>query len=64
MRRRALYRRLAAVVADEDERARLLAIATDDPDEGVASALERAAARAVERGATAAAAELCELHAG
>ncbi len=60
VRRRALYRRLAAVVADEDERARLLAIATDDPDEGVASALERAAARAVERGATAAAAELCE----
>ena len=61
VRRRALYRRLAAVVADEDERARLLAIATDDPDEGVASALERAAARAIERGATAAAAELCEV---
>ena len=37
-----------------------LAIATDDPDEEVASALERAAVRAVERGATAAAAELCE----
>ena len=60
VRRRALYRRLAAVVADEDERARLLAVATDDPDEAVASDLERAAARAVERGATAAAAELCE----
>ena len=60
VRRRLLYRRLAAVVADEDERARLLAIATDEPDEGVAGTLERAAARAVKRGATAAAAELCE----
>jgi hypothetical protein len=60
VRRRALYRRLADVVADEDERARLLALATDEPDERVASVLERAAARAQERGATAAAAELCE----
>jgi DNA-binding CsgD family transcriptional regulator len=58
--RRALHRRLAAVVSDEDERARLLALASDGPDAEVAGALERAAARAQERGASAVAAELCE----
>jgi len=58
--RRALYRRLAGLVSDEDERARLLALAGDGPDAEVAAALERAAARAKERGASAAAAELCE----
>jgi tetratricopeptide (TPR) repeat protein len=58
--RRALHRRLAAVVSDEDERARLLALATDGPDAEVAHALERAAARAQKRGASAVAAEFCD----
>jgi DNA-binding CsgD family transcriptional regulator len=58
--RRALLRRLAAVVSDEDERARLLALGSDGPDAEVAGALECAAARAQERGASAVAAELCE----
>jgi DNA-binding CsgD family transcriptional regulator len=58
--RRDLHRRIAAVVSDEDERARLLALASDGPDEDVAGALERAAARAQQRGASAVAAELCE----
>ena len=58
--RRQLHRRLAAVVGDEDERARLLALAADGPDAEVADALERAAGRAQQRGASAVAAELCE----
>ncbi len=58
--RRALYRRLAGLVSDEDERARLLALGANGPDGEVAGALERAAARAQQRGASAAAAELCE----
>jgi DNA-binding CsgD family transcriptional regulator len=60
LRRRQLHRRLAAVVADEDERARLLALGADGPDADVALALERAAARSRERGASTAAAELGE----
>jgi DNA-binding CsgD family transcriptional regulator len=55
-----LHRRLAAIVSDEDERARLLALGADGPDAEVADALEGAAARAQERGASAAAAELSE----
>ena len=47
----ALLRRLAAVVPDEDERARLLALASDGPDPAVAMALDRAATRAHDRGA-------------
>jgi DNA-binding CsgD family transcriptional regulator len=58
--RRALHRRLAGLVSDEDERARLLAVAADAPDGEVATALERAAARAQARGASIAAAELGE----
>ena len=58
--RRALHRQLAAVVSDEDERARQLALGADGPDAYVAGALERAAERAQERGASAVAAELCE----
>jgi hypothetical protein len=58
--RRALHRRLAAVVSDEDERIRLLALAADSPDAEVAGALERAAARAQGRAASAVAAQLCE----
>jgi DNA-binding CsgD family transcriptional regulator len=58
--RRRLHRRLAALVDDEDERARLLALAAEGPDEEVAGALERAAARAQVRGLGATAAQLCE----
>ena len=56
----ALLRRLAAVVPDEDERARLLALASDGPDPAVAMALDRAATRAHDRGAIGVAAALCE----
>jgi DNA-binding CsgD family transcriptional regulator len=59
--RRALHRRLAALVRDEEERARHLAVATAGPDGKVAAALERAGAHARGRGASVAAAELCEL---
>jgi DNA-binding CsgD family transcriptional regulator len=58
--RRALHRRLASLVADEEERARHLALAVDGPDEDVAAALERAAAHAKARGSSSAASELCE----
>jgi DNA-binding CsgD family transcriptional regulator len=60
LRRRVLHRRLAAVVADEDERVRLLALASAAPDEEVAGTLEDAAVRALDRGASAVAAELSE----
>jgi DNA-binding CsgD family transcriptional regulator len=58
--RRALHARLATIVPDEIEGAHHLALATDEPDAGVADALERAAGRALRRGASATAAELCE----
>jgi tetratricopeptide (TPR) repeat protein len=58
--RREIHRRLAAVVHDEEERSRHLALAVDTPDAQVAAALERAAAHARARGASAAAAELGE----
>ena len=60
-RRRAAHRRLAAVVADPEERARHLALAAASPSERVAAALDRAVEHAARRGATAAAAELAEL---
>jgi DNA-binding CsgD family transcriptional regulator len=60
-RRRALHRRLAAAVADPDERARHLALGASAPDEPVAAALEDAAARARSRGAPEVAAELLHL---
>jgi DNA-binding CsgD family transcriptional regulator len=59
--RRAVHRALAGAVSDVEERARHLALAADAPDSGVASELEAAAEHAAARGATAAAAELCEL---
>lgn len=59
-RRRELHRRLAAFVNDPEERARHLAIAIEGPDEETALALEDGARRAYLRGATHAAAELCE----
>ena len=58
--RRELHRRLAELVPDADERARHLALSTDAPDSDIAHALEEAAEHARARGATAAAAELCE----
>jgi DNA-binding CsgD family transcriptional regulator len=57
-RRRRLHERLAAVVADPEERARHLAANATGPDETVAAALERAAEQAARRGAHRAAAEL------
>ena len=59
--RRDAHRRLAAVVADVEERARHLALATTEPDAAVAAALDAAAAHAAARGAAVAAAELAEL---
>jgi DNA-binding CsgD family transcriptional regulator len=59
--RRAVHRRLADLVADEEEVARHVALATEGPNEAVASRLERAAARARARAAPTAAAELMEL---
>lgn len=58
--RRAVHRRLAAIVEDQEERARHLALAADGPDEVVAAALENAAAASLARGASAAAVELSE----
>ncbi len=60
-KRRAVHRALAGVVADIEERARHLALAADGPDAAVAAELDTAAEHAAGRGATAAAAELCEL---
>jgi DNA-binding CsgD family transcriptional regulator len=60
-RRRDVHRKLVEVVTDVEERARHLALATEDPDPAVAAALEAAADHAAARGATAAAAELAEL---
>ena len=56
--RRRLHARLARVVPDAEERARHLALAATGPDERVATELDRAARRALARGAPDAAAEL------
>jgi DNA-binding CsgD family transcriptional regulator len=58
--RRAVHRRLAGLVEDEEGKARHLALSAEGPDEVVATALENAAAVALARGASAAAAELSE----
>lgn len=60
-RRREIHARLASIVADREERARHLALATDEPDEATAAALEEAARRAAARGAPDAAGELAAL---
>jgi DNA-binding CsgD family transcriptional regulator len=59
-RRRSLHARMAEVVPSAEERARHLAVATNEPDHRVAAALEEAALAAQARGAPAAAAELAE----
>jgi DNA-binding CsgD family transcriptional regulator len=57
-RRREVHASLARLLDEEEERARHLALAATEPGEQVASTLERAAANAARRGATAAAADL------
>ena len=59
--RRAVHRVLAAATKDIEERARHLARAAEGPDALVAFELDGAAVQAAARGATASAAELCEL---
>lgn len=59
-RRRALHRSLADLVDGPDERARHLALGSEGPESGAASAVEAAARRASDRGAPDAAAELAE----
>jgi DNA-binding NarL/FixJ family response regulator len=59
-RRRAVHRRLAAVVTDPEERARHLALSVTVRDAAVAEALDHAAEAARRRGAPQAAAELAE----
>jgi DNA-binding CsgD family transcriptional regulator len=59
-RLRALHGRLAQIVTEPEERARHLALATDEPNSDVALALESAAAQADRRGAPDAAAVLAE----
>ncbi|MDQ1358574.1 MAG: hypothetical protein QOG44_2947 [Acidimicrobiaceae bacterium] len=62
--RHALHRRLAAVTADPEERARHLALGSTGPDADVADALEVAARHARGRGRRDTAAELAELAIG
>ena len=58
--RRALHRALADAVADEELRARHLALAADGPDEELAATVARASAAATARGAAREAVELAE----
>jgi len=58
--RRRAHRRLAAIVDDPVDRGRHLALASDEPDEDIAAAVEKSASLARARGATLAAAELGE----
>ena len=59
--RREVHGRLAQEVADVEQHARHLALASDDADETVAAELDSAVVHAAARGATAAAAELADL---
>jgi DNA-binding NarL/FixJ family response regulator len=63
-KRRALHRRLSALVDDVEERARHLAHAATGPDAEAVAALEEAAERSRRRGAVSAAAELLDLAIG
>jgi DNA-binding CsgD family transcriptional regulator len=58
--RRSVHERLAGLVDDPLLRARHLALSKDDPDAGVAAALDDAVELAADRGAPAVAAELAE----
>jgi DNA-binding CsgD family transcriptional regulator len=59
-KRRELHRRLATVIADEEERAQHLALGAEAPDRDIADSLEKAAGVAARRGATESAAQLLE----
>ena len=59
-RRRVVHERIAGIVSDPVERARHLALATEEPDAAAAAALDDAVAIAAGRGASASAAELAE----
>ena len=59
--RRELHQRLAAIIVEEQEHWRHLALAASGPHAVVADGLERAAGDARRRGANSSAAELCEL---
>ena len=59
-RRRAMHRRLAELVTDDEERARHRALGAAEPDEAIAAELTEAAQRARARGAWDSAAELME----
>ena len=58
--RRQLHHRLAEVVGDREERARHLALSTDEVDEAIAAELEQAARQASLKGAQDAAADIFE----
>ncbi|MEA2544754.1 MAG: hypothetical protein QOI09_27, partial [Chloroflexota bacterium] len=58
--RQSVHRTLAAAVREPEERARHLAVATQEPDATIATTLEEAARTARARGAAGAAAELAE----
>ena len=58
--RRALHACVAGILDEPEERARHLALAADEPDAAVATALDAAARRAAARGAPDAAADLLE----
>jgi DNA-binding CsgD family transcriptional regulator len=60
-RRRGLHRRAAELVSDPEQRARHLALASEQADAAVATQLDEAARLAASRGAPDAAAELAEL---
>ena len=61
LRRRRIHGRLADAAADEEERARHLALSSTEPDADMAASLEKAARHASERGAPGSAAELLGL---
>ncbi|HET9242987.1 MAG TPA: AAA family ATPase [Gaiella sp.] len=58
--RRALHRRVADAVSDDELRARHLALAAEEPDSALAATVSAAAATAARRGAAQAAAELAD----
>lgn len=59
-RRREVHASLAELLDDSEERARHLALTSEEPDREIADALEQAARTALARGAPHAAIELCE----